>query len=177
LKLPFLLSFCFPDDNVCCAGSPRDCIVSNHTANTTGFAVSTYGDEDGGRKDFRNVLVLANLTMYRAKISIFNKRVKLSSINFGLDYSELIRVTGTEIAAFIGTLGVTFNGTSGVTFIGTSGVTFIGTSGVACTGTSGVTFRGTSGVKFIGTSGVTFNGISGVTFTGTSGMTFIGTSA
>jgi hypothetical protein len=82
-------------------------LFSNHTANTTGFAVSTYGPEDGGRKDFRNVLVLVNLTMYQARFSIFNKRVKLSSINFVLDYSELIRMTGTEITAFTGTLGVT----------------------------------------------------------------------
>ena len=79
-------------------------LFSNHTANTTGFAVSTYGTEDDGRKDFRDVLVFVNLTMYQAQIGIFNKRVKLSSINFELGYSELIRVTETEITAFTDTL-------------------------------------------------------------------------
>jgi hypothetical protein len=107
---------------------------------TTGFVVSTYGLEDGGRKDFRNVLVLVNLTMYQAQISIFNKLMKLSSINFELDYSELIRMTGTEVTAFTGSLDVTFTGTLGVTFTGTLGVTFTGTLGVTFTGMLGVTF-------------------------------------
>jgi hypothetical protein len=52
---------------------------------------------------------MVNLTLCQAKISIFNKRVKLSSIKFELDYSELTRVTGTEITAFTGTLGVIFS--------------------------------------------------------------------
>jgi hypothetical protein len=54
-------------------------LFSNHKANTTGFALSTFGPEDGGRKYSRNVLVLVNLTMYQArisKISISNKLVK-----------------------------------------------------------------------------------------------------
>jgi hypothetical protein len=54
-------------------------LFSNHTANATGFALSTFGPEDGGRKDSRNILVLVSLTMYQARISkinIPNKRVK-----------------------------------------------------------------------------------------------------
>ena len=89
-----------------CRAGRHVTLFSNHTVNTTGFAVSNYGPEDGGGKDLRDVLVLVNLTMYQAQISIFNKRVNLSTINFELDYSELICMTGTKMTALTGTLGV-----------------------------------------------------------------------